>query len=388
VFDKETGEVKDELSGYRRRLEVPVRFTKAGNLTVPAAGVSGEALLAGLSGQRQGGRWQPFVATSESLTFDVRDLPQDRPRGFSGNIGDLKVTATASQTKMPAGTPFTLTVRLEGQGYLPRPGSLNLAANPEFTHRFRVQPKEDRALSDTLREVTVTLRPLNSGVKQVPPVSVTYFDSKADEFKAVKSAAIPLEVTGTMTLAEAPETADPATASSPDDLAALEDLETAHNRGFLTRNLLPAAALTLAVALVAAVLLGSRMRRTMRRLRDHRANRAAAQDQQRRAGEVRRQLASSAQSVHDVRELLQRALQRRFGLPPGEITPHDAASRLHEAGVDAGLANAFSELLEVCAMAEFAPGVSSVPLPELAAQAERLIAKLAKCNSVNALAGS
>src|SRR5262249_33387007 len=166
--------------------------------------------------------------------------------------------------------------------------------------------------------------------------------------------------------------------------AALETWKAARARGFLTRTLLPAAALALAVILVAAVLVGGRMRRTMRHLRDTRASLTAAENHQRAAGELRRQLVSTVQSAQDVRELLQSALRTRFDLPAGEITPHDAARRLLQAGVDEGLANACSELLEACSMAEFAPGINSVPLPELAARAERLIAQLAKCKSVNA----
>jgi hypothetical protein len=390
VFDKEPDDSKEEVGYYRRRLEVPVRFKQPGKVSLPLAGVSGEVLANGSStGQRQfGGGWQPFVATSELSTFDVRDLPADRPHDFTGNIGELKVTAKASHTKMPAGTPFTLTVRLEGQGYLPRAGSLDLTANPEFTHRFRVLINNDRALSDTLREVTVTLRPLNSEVKEVPPVSVSYFDSKSDEFKTAKSAAIPLEVTGTANLTEGPEASEPSAGPSEDDLAGLEDLTTARDRGFITRNLLPIAALVLAGVVVGGVLIGGHMRRTMRRLSANRNSRALVQDHQRAAGEVRRQLASSVQSVHDIRELLQTVLRTRFGLPPGEITPADARSRLCQAGVDEGLANACSELLESCAAAEFAPGINPVSVPELAARAERLTAQLAKCKPVTALAGT
>src|SRR5262249_32296074 len=91
VFDKEPGDSKEELGYYRRRLEVPVRFKQAGKMVLPPAGVSGDAWVNGSSmGRRQAGRWQPFVATSDLVSFDVRDLPADRPRDFSGNIGDLK----------------------------------------------------------------------------------------------------------------------------------------------------------------------------------------------------------------------------------------------------------------------------------------------------------
>src|SRR5262249_13309482 len=147
-----------------RRLEVPVRLTRAGKATLAPAGVAGEAWMAMQSmSRRPAGKWQPFVATSEPLDFEVRGLPANRPCDFSGNIGELAVTTPASKHKMAAGTPFTLTVRLEGQGYLPRSGSVDLAANPEFSRRFRALLNNDRALSDTSREVSYQLRPLSAG---------------------------------------------------------------------------------------------------------------------------------------------------------------------------------------------------------------------------------
>jgi hypothetical protein len=371
VFDKETGEAKGEMGWYRRRLEIPVRLTQAGKVSIPAAGVAGQVFVsAGGMSRRTGGRWTPFVATSEALDVDVRDLPANRPRDFSGNIGELRITTSASQTKLQTGTPFTLTARLEGVGYLPRAGSLNLAANPEFTHRFRVRADADRAVSDTLREVTYQLRPLSADVKEVPPVAVSYFDSLTNDFQTVKSAAIPLEVSGPPISPDpAPEAA---TEESEHDLPLLEDLSTAHARGFLTRNLLPAAALLAAITLVAGVLVGGRLKRW----RAQQPSRAAEQQRQQAAGEVRRQLASRVQSVHEVRELVQKALRARFGLPAGEITPRDAAERLRQAGIGDALASQCAELLETCVAAEFAPGVNPVSLPELIARAERLVAQL------------
>src|SRR5207253_913343 len=63
-------------------------------------------------------QWEPFVVTSEPLTFNVLDLRRraDRPPDFTGAVGSLHVTAQASQTRMPPRTAFTLTVRLDGNG--------------------------------------------------------------------------------------------------------------------------------------------------------------------------------------------------------------------------------------------------------------------------------
>jgi hypothetical protein len=382
VFDKEPAGAQTDPGWYRRRLEVPVRFTQTGKVALPSAGAAGE-IWAGTpsSSRRTNGRWQPFAAVSEPLAFDVRDLPPNKPRDFSGNIGALTVAASASQTKMPAGTPFTLTVRLEGQGYLPRPGSLDLAARQEFTQSFRVLPNADRALSDTLREVTFTLRPLNANVKEVPPVAVGYFDTKTDEFKSANSAAIALEVTAGIDIATENPTQAATMLENDEPLTLLEDLAAAHDRGWITRNLIPAAALTVALGLVTTVLARGRLRRW----RGSRSNRAAIQQGQQAVGEVRRQLCKQAQSVQDVRELLQKALRQRFQLPPGEITPLDASARLRQTGVDGTLADECAKILEECAVAEYAPGANGAPPSELAARADRLISQLQEVGQVRTL---
>jgi hypothetical protein len=324
-----------------------------------------------------GGRWQRFAATSAAVEFDVRDLPGGaKVSDFSGNIGTLQVTATASQTQMKAGTPFNLKVRLEGDGYQPRPGSIDLAGSPEFTRRFRVRLEDDKGISETMREVTYTLRPLDAKVTEVPAVTVKYYDPNTEKVQTASSKPIALEVT------PGPKLADekPATPEEPpqttDDSAGLQDLESAQHGAIFTRRTLAAGALILTGLVVGLVLVGGHMRRSMRALRQQRENRALAAQQQRAAGEVRRQLHSSVQSFHDVRELLQHMLRTRFGMPPGEITPHDAAERLTQSGVDEGLAKACAELLETCTAAEFAPGLAPAPLAELAAQAEQLVVRI------------
>src|SRR5262249_38222155 len=160
-----------------------VRFKQAAHVTLPMAGVSGEAWVPGSpTNRRGGGGWPPFVATNNPVDVGVREVPAAPPPEFRGNNGDPRGAASATQTEMPVGTPFTFTVRLEGQGYLPRSGSLDLAGSPEFTRRFRVLANQDRALADNLREVTYTLRPNSAAVTEVPSVYVGYFDTKLDEF--------------------------------------------------------------------------------------------------------------------------------------------------------------------------------------------------------------
>jgi hypothetical protein len=377
VFDKEPDGFKSDAGWYRRRLTLPVRLKDPGKIVLPATGVSGEAYVPDVPapGKRGGrGAWKAFSTTSSPLEFEVRDLPGGaaRPPDFSGNIGELRVKAEASQARMPAGTPFTLTVTLDGQTYLPRPGSLDLPGRPEFTKRFRVLLDHDRDISDTVREVTYTLRPLNEKVTEVPPVTVSYFDTKTEQYKTASSPAIPLQVAPGAN--PTPEVQDPPSAGQ--DPAPLEDLETARNRGFWTRTFLPKLVLVAAGVIVLAVLAGGLLRRTVRRLKDERAGFVVAQQQRREVGVARQRLHTTVRSAAQVREVLHQLLRGRFGMPSGEITPSDAFAKLCQASVPEGLARECELLLETCATAEFAPGLATVTPAALSAAADRLVARL------------
>lgn len=184
-------------TSYRRRFAVPLRFRAATAVTLPAAHTAGEIYVP--SGNR--GRWERFTASSLPLTvtpLDVRNRP-DRPTGFQGLVGPIRVQAQATPTKLTVGTPMTLRLRLEGTESLASATAPDLAALPEFRAAFRVRHAEERTL-DRAREFTYVLRPLNDRIQEIPPIAVSYYDPQTKEFATARSAAIPLEVVPSSTL--------------------------------------------------------------------------------------------------------------------------------------------------------------------------------------------
>jgi hypothetical protein len=90
-------------------------------------------------------------------------------------------------------------------------------------------------------------------------------------------------------------------------------------------------------------------------------------------------LRGPARSAAPIREVVQDFLRRRFQLPPGEITPHEAVEHLRKAGVGEGSIRGCAELLESCTAVEFAPGLRSPGVAELAAEAERVLRRIMLC---------
>jgi hypothetical protein len=363
---------------YRRRLSIPLEAREAGEVTLAAAHAAGEVYVSlGTKGQ-----WEPFVVASEPLTFHVLDLRRraDRPPDFSGAVGSLNVTAQASQTRMPAGTPFTLTVRLEGNGSVASVGAPDLAARPEFTKGFRVRAEEARDVSGNAREFTYTLRPLSEAVTEVPPVTVSYLDPKTNKFRAAQSDPIPLQVSpaqnATPDVPAAPVPAPPAAAPAAPAAApppAPAAAEEPRPRSF-AESALPWAEGAMGVGLLAcAAAWGVRRIRRQRGVVALAAPHVADASVAPVVARPRAEPLAPAVTFAGVRQTLQDFLRRRLHLPPGEVTPHDAEEHLRHGGVAAGLARSFAALLDTCEAAEFAPGVVTTPPSDLADYARQLI---------------
>jgi hypothetical protein len=350
-----------DAARYRRRLSIPLRARAGGEVTLAAAHSSGEVFVPA-GGNK--GQWEPFVSASEPLTFSILDLRRraDRPIDFTGAVGAVRVTSRASQTEMPAGTPFTLTVRLEGSGSVAA-GAPDLSARPEFAKGFRVRTEEARTVGGNAREFTYTLRPLSEGVTQVPAVAVSYFDPKDNAFATAHSEPIPLHVTAAQNATPAAP-AQPAPAAPPPAPATEDEPD----EGFRVEMLLPWAEGAVAVACVGCVAAWG-----VRRVRRHRAARGQTAPARQVVAVARRGLSAPSPTFAGLRQTLQDFLRRYFRLPAGEVTPNEAVECLTRAGVATGLARSFAALLETCATAEFAPGVVEASPAEVAGYAQRLM---------------
>jgi len=364
IFDREPADMPGaDPAWYRRRLTIPLRAAQGGKVAIPPLRVSGDV---------HSGGWHVFVANSDPLTIDIADprARNDCPRDFSGTVGPLKVTATATPTRVAAGAPVTLTLRLEGETSLPQARGLDLAARPGFAGRFRVRADGDRTVSDRVRDLTFTLRPADPSVKEIPPVELSWYDPKSGRFETARSQAIPLEVTDAPpAAADAPA---PAKADEPQPEAGGAEASPYAAALAAAVRWLPWAGMALAGG-VAGGGAALAVRRWRRRLAARKSDAGAARQA---AAAVRARLAEPGLSAAEVRQLVQEFLRHHFRLPPGEITPRDAAESIERAGLGAGLANACAELLALCAAAEYAPGMVTAAPSELAGQAKQLLAKL------------
>ena len=132
-------------------------------------------------------RMEQVSVTSDQPTLEVRPLPPP-PLGFSGAVGQFKLTSKVVPEKAGVGEPVTWTLELSGTGNWP-----DLAGLPprEVSNDFQVvQPKAKRTpIEGKLFDVTlaedVVLVPGKAGSYALGPVNFSYFDPKSGSYKTI-----------------------------------------------------------------------------------------------------------------------------------------------------------------------------------------------------------
>jgi hypothetical protein len=138
----------------------------------------------------------PFVIPSNELSLEVKPLPEkNRPKDFSGIVGDISITAEAEPREVAVLEPITLTVSLSGGPYLEHFELPDIGELDGFKNEFKLTGgTATAAKSNTGRSVTLSVRPLHPEINAVPPITISYFDPEQERYRRVSSKPIPITV--------------------------------------------------------------------------------------------------------------------------------------------------------------------------------------------------
>lgn len=143
----------------------------------------------------------PVTVLSNPLTIDVIPLPPGRPDPFTGVVGSLRVTTDVDRDSVDANEAVTLTVRVTGDGHLRSitPPALGLPDDfevfpPEVSETVGVAG-DGLSGAKTFEYVVIPRAP---GRREIPPVTLAYFDGAAGIYREAVSDPIPLTVAGTV----------------------------------------------------------------------------------------------------------------------------------------------------------------------------------------------
>ena len=130
------------------------------------------------------------------IDIEVDPLPE-RPAGFSGGVGHFTVSASLSKTETKANDPVSVHITVSGIG------NLKLVKQPqiELPKDFdKYEPKVTDKTKLTTAGIEgsmiydILIVPRHQGHYEIPPVSLTYFDTTTKSYKTVTSEPLTLDV--------------------------------------------------------------------------------------------------------------------------------------------------------------------------------------------------
>lgn len=127
----------------------------------------------------------------------VRQLNRDKaPQGFSGAVGNLKISHSISKTQLALGEALTFTLKIQGRGNFNQFTAPEFAAGKGFQVSIPMVSDNLNAGIDGTRIYYYTLIPQQKGELDLPPLSFTWFAHDKAEFNTWKLPSTKVKVTG------------------------------------------------------------------------------------------------------------------------------------------------------------------------------------------------
>ncbi len=177
------------------RISQTFKALEEGAYNFGPAGLKGR-ILTGVDEVRQPLSLDLF-AVGRAVTVRAALPPEtNRPASFFGITGsNLVADAQLNTGVCRVGDPLKLTLKIRGPLNWRQAMSPNLAAVSNLATRFQVYGSTLQTdKTEDGREYTFTLRPLEPGTIEVPPISIAWFDTGTRTFQTVQTAPIPLKV--------------------------------------------------------------------------------------------------------------------------------------------------------------------------------------------------
>jgi hypothetical protein len=184
-FETSGGQPRTGLSYHTRafaRASGRIRLSPTTQMVNLSVGVTGF----GFFQQRQ---YQQFAVTGTPPTIEVRSLPP-APGGFTGAVGDFKVSSKVVPVHVKVADPVTWTIELSGSGNWPEIQGLPAREVPGDFQVIQPKPKRTQAqgklFEGTLAE-DVVLVPTRPGTYELPAMTFAYFDPKGGTYRTIEA---------------------------------------------------------------------------------------------------------------------------------------------------------------------------------------------------------
>ncbi|MEO7597607.1 MAG: BatD family protein [Opitutus sp.] len=162
-------------------------------------------------------RIEQLSVTSNRPALTVRPLPNPSVAGFSGAVGQFKLTSKVVPTSAGVGEPVTWTLELSGTGNWPEIAGL---PSRDVSKDFNVvQPQAKRTptegkLFDVVLSEDVVLVPTKEGSYMLGPVEFVYFDPTSGTYKTASTPRTSVTISPAAVTSSSPTTAPTTSAPS------------------------------------------------------------------------------------------------------------------------------------------------------------------------------
>lgn len=140
---------------------------------------------------------RPRLYQTEEQTLQVLPLPSPAPSDFTRLVGQFQVMVQSPQSSLKLGDSLTQTIVLQGEGnlrdYQLPPLSLEKVKVYDDKPELEVSVTEDGRVRSR-KVFKRALVPQVAGVLEVPPLTLSYFDPKLEQYQTARSEPLRLEV--------------------------------------------------------------------------------------------------------------------------------------------------------------------------------------------------
>jgi hypothetical protein len=322
---------------------------------------------------------------SHPRILSITALPANKPRGFTGAVGEFKMTATIDKKAAKTNEAITLKYKIAGNGNIKLIDPFEIKFPPDFDD---YDPKVRANLSTTDNGVSGTksfdymIIPRYAGDFTIPAVNFTYFDTRSKEYRTLRSDEYKLHI----------EKGDD------DENTTVVGGISKENVKFIGKDIRYITTDTLQLRKIDEALFGSfkywfiyilgsvlflliflyqkkrsRELSNVALLKTKRANKQAVK---------RLKLANSHLKANQSSDFYQEILSAingylsdKMNIPPAEMTRDKVLNRLSELDAEKLATNWYVEIMDTCEFAQYAPGEQNTQMQNIYTQSMDLIGK-------------
>ncbi len=307
------------------------------------------------------------------LTIDVKALPEGKPLNFSNAVGSYSLNSSISTEQTRANEAITVKLEISGTG------NSKLIQNPEvkFPTNFETYDptiNNDLKVSDNGLNGTRTIEylaiPRYEGKYNIPSIEFSFFDPSSKSYKTLKSPEYNLDIAkGDPSKASTTTYVNQQTVKVEDDIrfiktdAPVYQSKDAFFVGSLIYWMWYLVPLVIFIAFTVLNIKRAKENANVARVRTKKANKVAIK--RLRVAEKHLKQHNKEKFHDEVLRALWGYFSDKLSIPVAQLTKDNIESELSNYGVEQGLINKFTDILNSCEFARYAPVESDTEMDRL-----------------------